>query len=455
MVSTWAELFREEMILTPAKTSDEYYQLENFTSIAYFPDGKRMFSGSMDKIARRWDLQSGEEIEEAQDVCKEEISVVGVSKDGRWIVTGGGDRSRSELKACEIETGIVKRFEGHSMGIACIDISAESTLLADGSDSTVRIWNLETGKLMAGPFETIDPVGAVRFSPDSRKLAVRSSVGKSLEVWDIQSQKLDVRIGRSNEFASTHTPVFWTNKNILTAFSFDEDDQATTIYEFNASTLKTVGTPIEHTSTVNSLALLFDSALLVSACYDSTIKLWALKSRQLLATYSVGGTFAHTLMPSPDLLQLAYTIYGGPDIYIFNVTPALLSIQSTLRKVRIHPHETIFSRLTFSRRPMPIYSTYVTHDHCHHCANLHEPLQSDATRRPAVVRRTPAKRPVISPPPRPQIHSPMTDRQQPTFLHHVRKLFHFSSRTNSVPPVQPHDPWNVRLFISFLLELVD
>ncbi|KAG2099326.1 hypothetical protein BD769DRAFT_1511701 [Suillus cothurnatus] len=251
---------------------------------------------------------------------------------------------------------------------------------------------------MAGPFETIDPVGAVRFSPDSRKLAVRSSVGKSLEVWDIQSQKLDVRIGRSNEFASTHTPVFWTNKNILTAFSFDVDDQATTIYEFNASTLKTVGTPIEHTSTINSLALLFDSALLVSACYDSTIKLWALESRQLLATYSVGGTFAHTLMPSPDLLQLgatyalqlAYTIYGSPDIYIFNVTPALLSIQSTLRK-------------------------------------------SDATRRPAVVRRTPAKRP-------------------PTFLHHVRKLFHFSSRTNSVPPVQPHDPWNVRLFISFLLD---
>jgi hypothetical protein len=308
---------------------------------------------------------------------------------------------------------------------------------------------------MAGPFETVDAVGAVRFSPNSKKLAVKSSVGKCLEIWDVQSQKLDVRIGQSSEEGSTDAPVFWTNKNknILTAFSFDEDGQATTIYEFNASTLKTVGTPIEHNFPVNSFALLFDGDLLVSAYNDSTIKLWAFESRQLLASYGVSGTVVHTLMPSPDSLQLAYTTYGDPDIYIFKVTPALLSIQSTLRKVRIHLHETIFSNLTFSQRLMPNYSTYVSHHHCHHCADLHESLQSDATRRPAVARRTPAKRPVISSPPRPQIYSPTTDRQQPTFLRHVRRLFHFSSHTNSVPPVQPHDPWNVRLFISFLLEL--
>ncbi|KAG2041281.1 hypothetical protein BDR03DRAFT_44702 [Suillus americanus] len=91
---------------------------------------------------------------------------------------------------------------------------------------------------------------------------------------------------------------------------------------------------------------------------------------------------------------------------------------------------------------MPIYLTYVSHNNFHRFTDSHESLQSDATRRPAVVRRTPAKRPVISSPPRPQIHSPAIDHQQPIFLRHVRKLFHFSSRTNSVPPVQPRDPWD-------------
>jgi WD40 repeat protein len=59
---------------------------------------------------------------------------------------------RAELKACEVETGIMKKLQGHSERITCIDISVDNTLLASGScDSTARIWNLETGKL-AGSF---------------------------------------------------------------------------------------------------------------------------------------------------------------------------------------------------------------------------------------------------------------------------------------------------------------
>ncbi|KIK33089.1 hypothetical protein CY34DRAFT_729064 [Suillus luteus UH-Slu-Lm8-n1] len=62
-------------------------------------------------------------------------------------------------------------FKGHSRQITCIDISADNTLLVSGSfDKTVRIWNLDTGKLVA-PFMSEDWVGAVRFSPNSKKLA--------------------------------------------------------------------------------------------------------------------------------------------------------------------------------------------------------------------------------------------------------------------------------------------
>ncbi|KIK34651.1 hypothetical protein CY34DRAFT_37578, partial [Suillus luteus UH-Slu-Lm8-n1] len=53
-----------------------------------------------------------------------------------------------------------------------MDISEDNTLLASGSwNSTTRIWNLETGKLVAGPFESDNWVGAVRLSTDSKKLA--------------------------------------------------------------------------------------------------------------------------------------------------------------------------------------------------------------------------------------------------------------------------------------------
>jgi WD40 repeat protein len=36
---------------------------DSVQSMHYFPDGKRMISGSDDKTTRQWDMQSGKEIE--------------------------------------------------------------------------------------------------------------------------------------------------------------------------------------------------------------------------------------------------------------------------------------------------------------------------------------------------------------------------------------------------------
>ncbi|OJA18033.1 hypothetical protein AZE42_13687, partial [Rhizopogon vesiculosus] len=123
-------------------------------SISYFPNGKQMISGSSDNSVRRWDLHAGKEIEEVQVVCEQEVFAVVVSSDGRWVVAGGGDLSHDcpgELKACEVGTGMVKTLQGHSRTVTCVDISMDIKLVASGStDSTVRIWDLNTGELVAG-----------------------------------------------------------------------------------------------------------------------------------------------------------------------------------------------------------------------------------------------------------------------------------------------------------------
>jgi WD40 repeat protein len=195
-------------------------------SISYFPDGKQMISGSGDKTVRLWDLEAGKEIEEARVVREHEVRAVEVSRDGHWVITAGGNPFRDgpgELKVREVDTGIVTTFDGHSDQITCIDISLDSKLFASGSwDGTARIWSLDTGKLVAGPFKNVDWVGAVRFSQNLKKLAVRSESGRSLQVWDIQAQKLDRRVGESrNGVLSLITPVFWTTKDrtIVTAFT--------------------------------------------------------------------------------------------------------------------------------------------------------------------------------------------------------------------------------------------
>ncbi|OAX32588.1 WD40 repeat-like protein [Rhizopogon vinicolor AM-OR11-026] len=214
-----------------------------FNFIAYFPNGKQIISGSDDKSVRRWDLQAGKEIEEARVVCEKEVFAVAVSRDGRWVVTGGGNfMGLWGLKP----TGTVKTLQGHLGTITCLDISMDNTLVASGStDSTPRIWDLNTGKLVAGPLET-------------------------------------------------------------------------------------------HTQHITGLALSFDCALLASASSDRTIKLWAFESRQLLASFNV--QHDHSLILSPDSRQLAYaTSEQNLHIHICDIPPEILASIWPPPSVCIHP----------------------------------------------------------------------------------------------------------------------
>ncbi|KAG1815674.1 WD40-repeat-containing domain protein [Suillus subaureus] len=289
----------------------KHTKMNHVSSICYFPDGKQLISGSDDKTARQWDLQARKEMNEAQDVREQEVCVVGVSRDGRWVVTAEGTFGfhRGELRICEVETGIIKSFSDGHIGTVSIDISLDSTLLASASsDGTVT-----------------HSVGAIRLSQDSKKLAIKSAAAQSLEVWDIEVETC-VRMGplRDNDKYRIHvaeerdtkiysadimnletgrsvfetSPIdqvgvvrfshdstklavmsittqwleygilrrrslFWTIKDksvILGVFNF-KDDELKTMYEFDASTLQTVRAPFKgHTNIIHGLALPYDSA---------------------------------------------------------------------------------------------------------------------------------------------------------------------------------------------------
>ncbi|KAG2130182.1 uncharacterized protein EDB93DRAFT_86062 [Suillus bovinus] len=411
-------------ILTPVMTLQGYKPsegeqytdvLHHVSSISYFPDGQKMMSGSWDSTARQWDLQVGKEIEKVRDVWEGKVDAVEVSRDGRWVVAAGGENNYKDkygkLRACEVETGIVKTFEGHSNKITCIDISADTTLLASGSEDSTRIWSLDTGKLVAGPFKSDasrNDVGAVRFSGDSKKLAVKSLFGTRLDILHVHTQKLDARVGKSgNGGIWTCAPVFWTagDKTIIAAFSFNysavsdiDFESPRTIHEFDASTLKIVGVPFKgHTLIVTGLALSFDGDLLASASQDNTIKLWAFKSRQLLASFYVQEP--HCIILSPNSHQLAYTTWCDlkSRIYICDIPSNIL--------VSIWPAQEAQPNINTLRNPQ------------------------------RTLRHNPIRAPIPIPPLLPTIYP-----QRPTFLHYLRKLLPSSSSTDALRPIRNHEP---------------
>jgi WD40 repeat protein len=338
----------DKLILTPFLTLEGHgpwntsfgdgtqYECKFISHISYFPDGKQMISGSQDKTIRRWDLQKGKEIEKDREGY-EDVQAVGVSRDGRWIVIAAGQKG---IKVSEVETGIVRTFyEGH--WIHCIDICADSTLLAGASYREVWIWTLDTGELMAGPFVIgLEIPIALRFSEDSHKLAESSYDLKEchLRVWDVDSQKLEVQKSAHRVVVGSNFPIFWTtkDKSIVTAFG-SPNDETTMIYEYDASTLKTDGAPFKHTSPIYRLALSSDCRFLASASDRShcTIKLWAFESRQLLASFNV--ETAVTFVLSPDSRQLAYTSLDDAKIRICDIPANILAhIESVCIPAYIH-----------------------------------------------------------------------------------------------------------------------
>ncbi|KAG2340761.1 YVTN repeat-like/Quino protein amine dehydrogenase [Suillus weaverae] len=376
MASVSTKAAATKSILTPSITLRGHRDW--ISSISYFPDGQRMISGSHDETARQWDLKVGKEIEEARGVCERGVYAVAVSRDGRWVVTGGGD-----LKACEVETGIVKTFGDRTNLIDCIDISADNTLLAGGSESA----DMEPGHWQTRGREV-------------------THTGKRLEVWDIKTQKLDARVGEYDGPGATFSPVFWTNndKTIIAALSFTKDGPIKTIYEFDASTLETVGTPFEgHTDLVTGLTLSSDGALLASTSFGDAIQLWAFESRQLLGSFTAQNPLRLTF--SPNSRQLAYTT-------------------STINDCKICICDTPLDILAQARMIARKKST------------LNHLLHSDATRHPPAGHR----RPPISAIPMVQRPPSTRDPQQPSFLN---KLLPFSRRTNSSRPGRkdhPRDP---------------
>jgi WD40 repeat protein len=335
----------DNLILTPVMTlkghepwsypspDGEQHEYKYISCICYFPDGKQMISGSGDKTIRRWDLRKGKEIEKDREVY-EYVRAVGVSRDGRWVVIAGGNG----IKVSEVETGIVRTFDEDLLTF-CIDISADSTLLAVASHREVQIWNLDTGELVAGPFDIGSYIPrALRFSEDSRKLAVSSYDWKErhryLEVWDVQTQKLDVQKSIRDHVVTYH-PIFWTTKDKSIVTTFNSPDRKTTkISEFDASTLKTVGAPFKHTSRIHGLALSSDCGFLAISSYH-TIQLWAFESRQLLASFNVADP--RTFVFSPDSRQLAYTTEDDTKIRICNIPANILAnIESVCISAYIH-----------------------------------------------------------------------------------------------------------------------
>ncbi|MGH7998576.1 MAG: protein kinase domain-containing protein, partial [Brasilonema sp.] len=175
---------------------------------------------------------------------------------------------------------LMKTLNGHSNVVTSVAVSStpNGLTLASGSfDTTLKLWNLTTGKEIITIEGNAGSVHSVATSPDGRTVASGNG-NNTIKLWNIVTgQEIRTLYGHSS---SVESVAISPDSKMLASGSFDGSIKLWELPSGNEiATLK------EHSSAVKSVAFGPNGQTLASGSEDKTIKLWNLKNKQVIRIF--------------------------------------------------------------------------------------------------------------------------------------------------------------------------
>jgi WD40 repeat protein len=154
-------------------------------TIKYSPQGDKFASGGNGDIIRVWSKDGGLLIKiEGHD---DEVMSLCWSKDGKYIFSGSVDRTIRKWQLIDGKELVVIR--GHTNFITSLCLSPDgSHLISASNDYSVRIWDLETNQQVGDPLWHDDEVDVVAMSSDGQYFASAiSGLDAKIHVWSLEA----------------------------------------------------------------------------------------------------------------------------------------------------------------------------------------------------------------------------------------------------------------------------
>jgi WD40 repeat protein len=203
------------------------------------------------------------------------INSMAINQDGKTLVSGSAD---STIKIWDMETGqVLRTLTGHTGYVNALDISPNGQMLVSGdADGNLRVWNLKTGELLHKLIGHVGFVSALHISPDGQMLA-SGDADNSIKIWNLKTGTLLHTLKGHASFinALSMSP----DGKLLVSGSADG-----TIKIWDLATERVLRTLTGHTSYVNAVVFNPDGKTLISAGADHTIKVWDIATGKVLHT---------------------------------------------------------------------------------------------------------------------------------------------------------------------------
>lgn len=290
-------------------------QLQNTTTaMAFSGDGRYVATGSgvtgggfsamlnrarallRQNGARMFEVADGTEV--AQVMAQVPTRAVAISRDGRYLATGGDDNFARVFEASTNKTWIERRTVRHFDAVRAVALSADGQYMASGGeDGTTRVIEVATGRDTPIPGRAV--ILAVAFGPTGNRLATANG-NNTVRILDMPlNRETVVRLDQA-----------------VSALAFSRDGRwiATGIGVFDAAS----GKPVSRFTAplVDTIVFSDDDRRVAVGGRDGTTRVFDTASGRELARISVGGRVGAVRFAERDRYLVSASATTGNEVVV-------------------------------------------------------------------------------------------------------------------------------------------